>query len=563
MKSKRRRKLGRYDTPRLLSEAVADWAVRSPTDHVLEPSSGSGVLVLSVIHRLRSLGQSRPRSNVWACDIDPTACSQTMQNCRLSANRVWNADFLSLISQDGVAKRKFDSVVGNPPYVSLHRMPIRQRKSAFDIAERLNLPIDCKASLWGYFLAASVFALREKGRLALILPESILHAEYGRELLRTTGSLFSGCIALSIRERCFVADGTAERVVLLLGDDFRGSSSTSEIALHESATVKEAANFLSGLTPARAALLPRLNGHAVPHLLPSSLCMPFDLADIPCSIPLANCVDIKIGVVTGANDFFVLSESERKHLRLPLFAVTPILSRFEACPGLAFRWADWERSRDAGKKCWLFCPGPESRSKAVSNYLAAFPEQEKAKNCTFGKRSPWYAVQLDREPDAFLRYMGAYGPRMAFVRCSATCTNSVHRVYFKKDTTQLERKAIMMSLHSSFSQLSAEFEGRAYGSGVLKLEPSEARRVHLLLPHKLTDQYIDKCFRRVEKRLLREGILGATEEIDEWLYASIPQLEDVLPLSHLRTWLDAAVKRRLGDSQSVKLAQQTSVLRAR
>jgi len=36
---------------------------------------------------------------------------------------------------------------------------------------------------------------------------------------------------------------------------------------------------------------------------------------------------------------------------------------------------------------------------------------------------------------------------------------------------------------STLSQLSAELVGRSYGGGVLKLEPSEARRIELVMHH--------------------------------------------------------------------------------
>lgn len=38
---------------------------------------------------------------------------------------------------------------------------------------------------------------------------------------------------------------------------------------------------------------------------------------------------------------------------------------------------------------------------------------------------------------------------------------------------------------SSFSQLSAELEGRSYGSGVLKLEPSAAKKIQILFTPEL------------------------------------------------------------------------------
>ena len=122
-------------------------------------------------------------------------------------------------------------------------------------------------------------------------------------------------------------------------------------------------------------------------------------------------------------------------------------------------------------------------------------------------------------------------------------------MYFNDDISTLQQKAVVLSLHSSFSQLSAEFEGSAYGSGVLKLEPSEVKRLRLLLPEKLEAEPLYKCFVAAEKKIARGETHKAVTEIDEWLYTSLPVLNKILPLSNLRRWLNAAVVRRTGYPQ--------------
>jgi len=57
---------------------------------------------------------------------------------------------------------------------------------------------------------------------------------------------------------------------------------------------------------------------------------------------------------------------------------------------------------------------------------------------------------------------------------------------------------------STFSQLSAEIEGRTYGSGVLKHELREAGRIQLILPQTASDHDIGQALREID-RLLRDG----------------------------------------------------------
>jgi adenine-specific DNA-methyltransferase len=541
-----RRNLGRYDTPRPLSQAVADWAIRKRSDEALEPSSGSGVFVLSLAHRLRDLGNKNPNQQLWACDIDPAACAQTKQASGLLHNHVWNDDFLALVSINGAHDRKFDCVVGNPPYISLHRMLKDQRERAKAAADRLKLNIDRTASLWAYFLAATTHTLRPGGRVAFILPESLLHAEYAVRIVRHFASSFVECTLVSIRERCFVSNGAAERVVLVLANGFRRESGPTEIALHECVTAENAVSFLTRLSNGEMPSLPTLNGHAVPHLLPATVEPALRLSAAPGSHSFGEFADIKIGVVTGADDFFVISEPERKKLKLRRAWLIPLLPRFQECKGLTYKSTDWQKLRDRGEKCWLLSPQEKTSSVALGRYLATFPAERKKVNRTFTKRRLWFAPTLGRKPHAFLRYMGATGPRLAFARFDLSCTNIIHRVFFRPQVSPLERKAILLSLHSSYSQVQAEFKGRSYGSGVLKLEPSEGRRLHLLLPAKLDRIEIDRCFEAVDNQLRKGNPTAATALVDDWLYQSISGLGTMIPRQHLTALLKLSVHRRLG-----------------
>lgn len=505
--------------------------------------------MLSLAHRLRHLGEKNPHRQLWACDIDPAACRQTKEVSGIPDDHVWSADFLSLVAIDGVQGRKFDSVVGNPPYVSLHRMPLDQRERALAAARRLNLTIGGRASLWAYFLAASVHAVRPGGRVAFILPESLLHAEYALAMVRTFARSFKRCTLVSLRERCFVPDGAAERVVVLLAEEFTATPQSTEIALRECITAEDAVRFITALRDEQAGALPALNGHAVPHLLPATSEPMVELSATPCSHTFGSFADIKIGVVTGADHYFLLTELERKERKLRSAWLTPLLPRFQACKTFAFRSTDWKKLRDRGEKCWLLSPPADVNSAALRGYLGKFPIQELEENRTFTKRPLWYAPVLGRKAHAFLRYMGASGPRIAFARFQVTCTNIIHRVYFEKGISALKRKAIILSMHSSYSQLSAEFEGRAYGSGVLKLEPSEGRRLRLLLPPVLNRAEIDQCFEVANCHLGEGRAAAATAVVDDWLYQAIPNLEACLPRARLRAVLATTVQRRLGYPQ--------------
>jgi adenine-specific DNA-methyltransferase len=547
-----RRQLGRYDTPRPLSQAISDWAIRSANDKILEPSSGSGVFVQSIVHRLKGLYCVNPKCQVWACDIDPGACKATTQETGIAIDHMWQGDFLSFADRDGIRGVKFDCIVGNPPYVSLHRMNKIQRQDAIALSKRLGMNIGGKSSLWAYFVLASLHALRENGRLGMILPQALIHADYSRDLLQYVSGQFTQCILLSIRERCFQSSGADERIVILLGDCYRAETKPNEIFLHESADVSNAQRFLAAISKRQVETLPRLNGNVISHFIPLHRGDNIDLINVPQSQALGDFAEIRIGVVTGDNKFFLLSEHQRRKLRIPLSAVIPLLPRFQFCNGLILNQKEWEQLCAKGNKCWLLLPEEDEHRKTVLRYLETYPKEKLSNNATFRKRKTWFRTVIGYPPDAFLRYMGNRGPRVAIAGYGVTCTNTIHRLYFKKHISVIKRKAIVLALHSSFSQLSAELEGRTYGSGVLKLEPSEALRIRVIVPEFPSEERVNICFRNAEDKLINGNYTGASQIIDEWLEEEIPALKQKVKLSHLRAYISAAVNRRSGDTWSLR-----------
>ncbi len=67
--STRARLLGSYYTPDHTAEILAQWAIRSGHEVVLEPSAGAGALVRAALNRARQL-TTAPECRAIAFDID-------------------------------------------------------------------------------------------------------------------------------------------------------------------------------------------------------------------------------------------------------------------------------------------------------------------------------------------------------------------------------------------------------------------------------------------------------------------------------------------------------------
>lgn len=538
-----RRVLGRYDTPRPLAQALADWAVRDVRESVLEPSCGGGVIVKSVIARRRELGAKDVADGIWACDIDPRALTETRRHLAPDKPKLVLKNFLSL-PLSAFGGTKFNVILGNPPYVRLHTMDSETREVARKSLAESGI-LDAKASLWAYFPIHAFKMLASGGRMGWILPEIVLHSDYGKQVLNWAKQNFQRCIAVSLRERCFLADGAKERVVILLLEG-AGQQAAREIEMVEFATANECIAVLPDLTHPKSPQLPQLNGHAVPHLVSQFAATAAQVIENSGEVKkLGDFADVKIGVVTGNNGFFLLSEDQRSMAKLSKRHFQRIISKFTHL-GEGFHFVG-ETSNDSSEKnslrALLLCPKPASADKRLIEYLDTYPIADIAKNKTMDKRQDWQVPQLGSVPDAFFQYMGKYGPRMVLNDGTHYCTNTIHRIFFKKRLSQSKRRAICLSLHSSYSQLSAEFEGRQYGSGVLKLEPSEVGRLLFAYNDSLV-KALSNAWLQLTKEATENGWEKVVPKIDVIVESNCLGLAKVLPVEKVRALLSTVRQRR-------------------
>jgi hypothetical protein len=71
-----RKARGAFFTPTVVAEYLADWAIRSPSDRVLEPSCGEASFLLAAMKRFRDLGVHRPlESQLWGSSYTQRRCA--------------------------------------------------------------------------------------------------------------------------------------------------------------------------------------------------------------------------------------------------------------------------------------------------------------------------------------------------------------------------------------------------------------------------------------------------------------------------------------------------------
>lgn len=532
----RRKTLGSFFTPTHLASGLANWAIRSKSDHVLDPAAGEAVFLVSALERLQALGSTSEASQVVGIEIDPGSLrnAQSVLAARGLSCRLDQANFFSVNPKH--LNNPFDAIVGNPPYVRYHRFRGAARRLAINAAAESGVHLSHLASSWAPFVVHATRFLNPRGRLALVLPAELLHVDYAAPIREFLTRRFTSVTVITFERAVF--PGAMVDTVLLLADNASTACGLRVLAL------SDASDFQGPLSGAFAEPIGRWSRLRAPV---DGVRLLEQLRNEKKLQALSAVASVDIGMVTGANNFFILNSNEAKtlNLRATSSMLTPVITRPANLPGAILRDADLHTLSSEGGKYLLLNltrSGLEATSTPLARYLRKGRRLGIANRYKCRVRSPWYSVPSVRVPDAFLSYMSHRVPRVALNRARVGSTNLVHNVTFKP-SHRANSAAYVAALHSSIALLSFEIEGRSYGGGVLKLETKEAERVELPTMTDRLSQDLASLLPEIDRAVRRGDLATATDWVDETMVSN--GLIDLSAIDTLRKTRNTLLERRL------------------
>lgn len=478
---------GAFYTPDDLATVLTRWALASGSGTVLDPSYGGCSFLRAAVQVLREMRASRPAALVYGVDIDPDCVGHA--DGVVAATNHLTADFLSL-GPKALAGSPFKAVVGNPPYVRHHWLKGAERKAARSAAEASRIRLPATASTWAYFVVHALRFLAPDGRLALLVPEALLQADYARAVREALQQRFARVLLIHVRNRIF--DETDEPVVVLAASGT--GPGTLQVEAIERA--EELPDLLDG-TPISSEPHETISNGRV--LSKDVLALLDDLSSPDSVTSLGDLATIRIGFVTGANHFFIRSREQAQHLGLPARALVPVVGRTQWLTGLDFRDADHERLTALGRRTVLVRPTNSLEAHvAVRAWFSQGLAEDVHLRHKCQARAPWFRVDPGPRPDAFATCSRLGSPLLVINRAGYPCSNALHAVRWR-DPRQARPEAVSVGYLTSLTALWAEIRGRRYGGGVLKLEPSALRSMPVPVIESAADGF------RECSRLMRDG----------------------------------------------------------
>ena len=215
--------------------------------------------------------------------------------------------------------------------------------------------------------------------------------------------------------------------------------------------------------------------------------------------------DIDVGIVTGANKFFLVPDCVVSEHGLEPWAY-PMFGRSEHVAGVVYDKKAHEENRKKGMPTnfiW-FQEGLFSDSRQALRYIKFGESQNLHQRYKCGIRTPWYSVPSVYASPVGMLKRAHHFPRLVLNRLKAFTTDTAYRI-----TPQgIDASDLVASFVNSLTALTAKLEGRHYGGGVLELVPSEIEKLLVpVVPHS-RDVLADLDSRL--SRMLPEGGHGET-----------------------------------------------------
>lgn len=467
---KNRKNTGSYYTPEYLSGFIMRYVSSNFRNLnrlcVFEPSVGDGSFAKAF-----NATQFHPSVNSFsftAIDkIKPelkkaqvVALSNRKSNTRYSFSKI---DFLKYQNN---LKRKFNLIAGNPPYIKKSLLNKTQIDLCKEIHESAKLSDSTIKNIWPAFLVRCSQLLDENGILALVLPAELLQVKFAAELRTFLTEHFQRTEIFTFDDLLFECKG--QDTILLIG--FKQHNQRGQFFAHiEDTTELENNNFTltqnTGLTSTDAKW-----SH---HLLSSDeLTFIHNIGSRLRNIDFY--CDSKPGIVSAANNFFIINEETEREYHLGRHARPIIQKGFFVNGSVVFDGRDFENLVADGKPTKILCFNDNDVNRfnaSTEKYLRIGEEKKLPERYKCKQRKNWFVIpNISTIPEGFFFKRSHLYPKLLKNNAEVLVTDSAYKIEMR-DGNNINH--LIYSFYNSLTLTFAELNGRYYGGGVLELTPSE------------------------------------------------------------------------------------------
>lgn len=475
-----RKKNGVYYTPNDLADFLAKELLSNKKLSVFDPSYGGGSLLLAAEKVFKNFNNSKRNLKLFGADINPV---NGLLKHLPSANLVQKNFF------DYSNDQKFDVILTNPPYVkhqSIDKSILQLYKKNIEQLSELKNTSD----LWAYFIVKSTEHLKLKGKLGAILPWSFLQSDYSIKVREKLFNQFEEIKVVALNKIYF--DDAKERVIILWLEGYgtecksiKYSSQENHLSEPDFSILHKADWLANRVVDDKKNHLDVIHNYFI---------------KTKKTRLLNHYADIRIGIVTGANSYFVKEKETAYNLGFNDENLVPVICK-------SIDLVNYLQNGKKHLKQLLIIPDKMA-------YISEGEEMEFNNRSHSKNRTPWYRVNPGNIPDAFFPYRVGSMPFLILNDKKVQSLNSVHRIYFK-NLNLVQQMWIQISLISIYGQLFLNKYSKNYGRKMIKMEPGSLYKIPVCVSeNEVNKTDYDNIIRLIIEGEKQQAVLEATNLVN-------------------------------------------------
>ena len=506
------KKTGSYYTPKILADFlilhIFDKYLNSGNIEILEPSCGDGQFIDSIFNT--SQYEDFSQIKIDLVDINSAELEKIVypDSPKIICEKI-NDDYLNFFLTN---RKKYTLIVGNPPYIRKKNMLQEQILRCEEIHAQAKLYSSVITdtgrikNIWPAFIEAAIMSLNTNGVICFVLPSEILQVKYSKELRDLIRTEFEKVEIFAFNELIF--EGIEQDVIALIGIKKVENKEEHGVSFYQVDTLSDLKE------PKFTEKFSNIHRHSLDKW--TNYILSDEELNFVDSIkssyqPLKKyCDKIEVGIVTAANEFFILNNKAVRENRLDEVdnLIKPIIPKGSALPNtINLTTSDLVSMAAEDKNVHFihFPDLPKIELSEVENRYINKGEIEKGNDVPsinnrykMKLRNNWYHIPSVWHSEVlFVKRCHEY-PRVLINSANAYATDSFYRVVISK---KFSSQSLVFSFFNSLTFILAELEGRYYGGGVLELIPTEFKE--LIIPYKenigeVQFSKLDAMFRRDE-----------------------------------------------------------------
>lgn len=465
-----RKKTGAFYTPGYLAAFLVDRGLLQFADrqniNVLEPSVGDGSFI-------RAIATNRFKDKVarlTAVDINRKELEKAQALWKGSCSSFVRSNFLSYETEE-----KFSLICGNPPYIKKSLLSLAQLKKCQKIHESEKLSDLSVKNIWTSFLVKATSMLKDDGVLAFVLPAEFLQVRFAVELRSFLQRLFERIEIFTFSDLIF--EGKLQDTIAVIGFKKHISAGVFYTSIQtETQLLKN--DFL--LEENQALVKSDLKWSH--HILNTDEIELIERIRTNLKSVGFYC-ETRPGVVTAANDYFIIDQTTEKKYGLNKFTESILPRGYHVNGSVVFENGDFEELIVKGVRTRLIKLPDECREKfaaKIQEYLdlGVISEIDQRYKCKL--RDNWFSIpNVSSPPEGFFFKRSYHYPKVLKNTARVLVTDAAYKIAMGQG---YDINSLIFSFYNSVTLTFAELDGRYYGGGVLELTPKEFRG--LPLPYK-------------------------------------------------------------------------------